>query len=337
MGGDPSFYVELSIGGLNYKANLNKGQLRALVRTAEKDLRTHGLTQADRDEISNVYGKPIEFRAQGHQVAINFSVKLTTPVGPGAIASHFKRLDGIHEGWDTDGFGCEAFAICEPMNNNVAEELGLHFGHRIMLRELKLWFDAHEGDHEVISRPIHTDILTDSLAALQMANKAWHGMQEPLEMIQRQTGAFNNAYEPYSGSPVQLKLREGWVPGHCGVAGNELADSLAKLGLLAAKLIPPEAYSPAKTPIFSLSSMCLYNDLSPLRGPTFPDRVDYPHPNQALTKVLYELYLEYERNGYPERIVPFLQQLIQSIMSSPTALLNGRDADGDVEMVDSDF
>ncbi|KAI0160112.1 hypothetical protein GGR57DRAFT_520226 [Xylariaceae sp. FL1272] len=370
MGGDPSYWVEFKIGGYDYSTSFAKSQLQALVAKAEYKLKTQGLTQQEKDENSNLNGKLIEFQSRGHKAAINFSVRVTTPVGEDAVASHFVMfcdasvthpeewggvgvcwvcVDGVHEGWNTDGCEYESFAISEAVGNNVAEETALHCAHRILFRELKRWFDRYEGKSEVPSRPINIDILTDSLSALKMANKAWHGIPgacdklpedyqrrflEPLEMIQRQTGAFNNAQGFQSGSKVSLKLREGWLPGHCNVFGNEVANALATLGRLAATLIPPAAYMPGHTPVFSLSSMCLYNDLSPLRGPVFPDRTDYPHPNRVLTKTLYELFLEYHKQDTSEKIEKFLQELIQSIMSSPTALFYGRDVNGDVEMFD---
>jgi ribonuclease HI/uncharacterized protein YaaR (DUF327 family) len=82
--------------------------------------------------------------------------------------------------------------------------------------------------------PSHVVFLTDCLSTLQ-------SLQSPKEQLERDTQRLLRTLSQ------RMKVAVQWIPAHCGLAGNEEADKLAKFGSQLEQPHPPISYSEAKT------------------------------------------------------------------------------------------
>ena len=89
--------------------------------------------------------------------------------------------------------------------------------------------------HIKTAQPENSVVLTDSKAALQSLSS-----DSPDRDIQR-------LLQDLHSLPSKCKLTFQWIPAHCGIAGNEEADKLAKSGSEKAQPNPPTTYKEAKT------------------------------------------------------------------------------------------
>lgn len=100
--------------------------------------------------------------------------------------------------------------------------------------ELTALREAARLVHTDIHRPSHVVFLTDCMSTLQ-------SLQSPKEQLERDTQCLLYALSQ------EMKVAVQWIPAHCGLAGNEEADRLAKSGSRMEQPHLPVSYSEAKT------------------------------------------------------------------------------------------
>ena len=100
--------------------------------------------------------------------------------------------------------------------------------------ELTALHEAARLVHDDVRAPSHIVFLTDCMSTLQ-------SLQSPKEQLERHTQRL------LCGLSQRMKVAVQWIPAHCGLAGNEEADRLAKSGSRLEQPLHPASYREAKT------------------------------------------------------------------------------------------
>lgn len=155
----------------------------------------------------------------------------------------FSELRATHVNWDfvyTDGSKDESNTGCAYVHNDLCKQFLLPNQFSIFSAELFAILQALQYINN--SNLYNIVIATDSLSSIQAI----------IGPDTKNITAVNarNAIEQIIANGKQIKMM--WIPGHCGIAGNEKADSAAKTALL----LPNEDMFDAAIPLNDLICLC---------------------------------------------------------------------------------